>query len=1645
MAAVSRSNNPYIDALIHVKKLDQTNLTYYFAKNEDEATKDYAFLHEFTAVQKIDYVKALNCYAAVCNLTFTPYGYSTYQKSSPPGLTASYDAVGVVGASGMSNGPQNWFDMSDVDPRPGTWDFTVFLHEIGHSLGIRHSFEPGSEFGGVMPADHAAWDYTVMCYGPDVVGGGSGDNQKLQTLGLDDIRAMQYLYGANFNYNSGNTTYTWDKNTGEAFVNGVGQGAPILPCIFSVLWDGGGKDTYDLSNFTSNLKIDLQAGHWSSFGTLQPSASSPSSIIPGNVANAYLYSDPSTGLEDLRSLIENAVGGSGDDLLVGNQLNNVLTGNGGDDTLDGGLGADTMIGGKGNDTYYVDVTGDVIIEKAGEGIDTLVSAFSYSLTTLYQFNQSEVENLTLTGSANIDGTGNQFGNILTGNAGDNHLYGLDGDDTLDGGGGNDTLSGGAGHNVYLFGFGSGTDTILSASNSADVLRFKVGVYAWDVTWTLAGSDLEGTLTGGSDKVIIKNWSSFASGQLKASLNDGTAVSTTPGQILSDTVISTIDATLGAGLKNLVLKGGAHTGVGNVLGNIIEGNDNANDLDGVTNTDSTVGDTLVGGKGDDVYHLHSLKDVIVENTNEGNDTVFAGFNYIFQANVENLTLTGTGDWTGTGNSDDNVLTGNAGKNSLDGGAGNDTIYGGVGNDTLNGGAGDDLLVGGDGNDSLLGGLGDDTLDGGAGDDTLYGAEGANTYIFGFGYGNDKIDLWAGSMAVLKLKDDVRAANVSLSLDASKLVVSLSDGVLADAATMTINRGGRAPVSSDLKILLADGAVIPFIADTNKIIGSDAVDDTLTGASAAELLQGLAGNDTLTGGVGNDTLDGGAGNDSMVGGTGDDTYYVDSLNDVVVEKDKEGTDTVITTVDGYILPQYVEKVVMGAGVRRISSAYNSTITGNALDNAYYVSAFDIKIKENAGEGTDTVYASVSFTIQNDANVENLTLVAPSQKGKDAIYGAGNGSANLIIGNINDNVLDGMVNGDPNSGDTLQGGDGDDLYYVHNIGDRVVESSGPNAGTDTVVSWLHDYTLTDNVEKLTLAETAMNGTGNSLANLITGNALDNVLYGKDGNDTLDGGAGNDTLDGGAGADKFIGGGGNDTVSYADAKASVVVDLMTPSNNRGDAAGDTYVSDVPIYRESDMASEKLANFAPGAGGWMSNTRYPRQLVDINHDGKLDLVGFGEGYVFEALGDGHGGFGEMTKIVGLGGLTPVGGGWNSNDRYPRMFADVNNDGLLDAVGFGEANSFVALGAADGTFGPMTPNAGLSALTPQGGGWTSNDRYPRFLVDVNGDKNLDAVGFGEEHAFVALGDGKGNFGQLNAIVGLDGFTAKGGGWVSNDVFPRMFGDVDGDGRLDIIGYGWEKVWVSLGNGDGTFQAMKGVVGNFTAGAGGWVNSNTYPRLVADMNGDGMADLVGFGEAGVYVALATGGGNFAAPKMVFDNFGHGMSGGGWATNDLYVRLVGDLNGDGLPDFVGIGEAGVYDVLAFVDKIANVIGGAYNDQLSGDNGVNIITGGGGADTLTGLGGADTFVYTSVLDSTLTASDTIMDFQNGIDVIDLSQIDANTQVSGDQSFTFITGAFTNVAGQLHYVNGVVSGDVDGDGVADFQITLANKPLLNAGDFVL
>jgi hypothetical protein len=136
--------------------------------------------------------------------------------------------------------------------------------------------------------------------------------------------------------------------------------------------------------------------------------------------------------------------------------------------------------------------------------------------------------------------------------------------------------------------------------------------------------------------------------------------------------------------------------------------------------------------------------------------------------------------------------------------------------------------------------------------------------------------------------------------------------------------------------------------------------------------------------------------------------------------------------------------------------------------------------------------------------------------------------------------------------------------------------------------------------------------------------------------------------------------------------------------------------------------------------------------------------------------------------------------------------------------------------------------------------------------------------------------------------------------------VNGDGKADIVAFGQDGVWVSLATGDGSFAAPKLVLDDFgaSAAAGGWSSQSQYPRELADVNGDGMADIVAFGQDGVWVSLATGGGNFAAPKLVLDNFGASSAAGGWSSDSQFPRVLGDVNGDGRADIVGFAYNGVW---------------------------------------------------------------------------------------------------------------------------------------------
>ncbi len=331
---------------------------------------------------------------------------------------------------------------------------------------------------------------------------------------------------------------------------------------------------------------------------------------------------------------------------------------------------------------------------------------------------------------------------------------------------------------------------------------------------------------------------------------------------------------------------------------------------------------------------------------------------------------------------------------------------------------------------------------------------------------------------------------------------------------------------------------------------------------------------------------------------------------------------------------------------------------------------------------------------------------------------------------------------------------------------------------------------------------------------------------------------------------------------------------------------------------------FSPSGGGWSSQDRFPRTVADVDGNGLADIVGFGIAGVWVARATGPNQFAPAELVVNNFGADPSAGGWSSNDLYARRMADVNGDGRADVVGFGIAGVYVALANAGGGYNPVQYVLQNFGTDPSAGGWSSDNIYTRQLGDVNGDGRADIVGFGIAGVYVALGDAGGGFGPAQLRLQNFGTSPEGGGWTSYDRYPRTLADVNGDGRADIVGFGENGVFVALADGTGGFAPAQFVLQNFAASpsGGGWSSYDRYPRAVADVNADGRADIVGFGEAGLWVALASGGGNFSPAAFDLDHFG--PSAGGWSSQDRYPRVLGDVTGDGRADIIAFGEAGAW---------------------------------------------------------------------------------------------------------------------------------------------
>jgi serralysin len=348
VANVSLTGNAYVDGLLVGVKWASGSLTYSFPTSASlygsyPSNEPNSGFLAFSAAQQAAIAKILNNYSAVANLQFS----KVTESSSTSGIIryAETNAISTgmtYYPSTMDRGGDAWFNQSNHyydNPVMGNYAYELMIHETGHALGLKHPQDVFGSFG-LLPSAHDALPYTVMSY-RSYVGGPmnytAAATSYPQTLMMDDIRALQTLYGANYTTNSGNTVYSWSPTTGAECINGVAQTTPAGNKIFMTVWDGGGTDTYDFSNYTTGVNVDLNPGGWTKTSSTQLACLASGHNAPGNIANAYLFQN------NAASLIENATGGSGADVINGNQANNSLKGGPGNDILNGCAGTDTAV------------------------------------------------------------------------------------------------------------------------------------------------------------------------------------------------------------------------------------------------------------------------------------------------------------------------------------------------------------------------------------------------------------------------------------------------------------------------------------------------------------------------------------------------------------------------------------------------------------------------------------------------------------------------------------------------------------------------------------------------------------------------------------------------------------------------------------------------------------------------------------------------------------------------------------------------------------------------------------------------------------------------------------------------------------------------------------------------------------------------------------------------------------------------------------------------------------------------------------------------------------------------------------------------------------------------------------------------------
>ena len=1405
--------------------------------------------------------------------------------------------------------------------------------------------------------------------GTDILSGGGGTDTADYSAALAGVVADLSLGTVSNDGDGGSDTLSGIENltgsannddlTGDANANTLDGGAgndTLRASAGADILDGGtGTDVVDYSGLVGATSI---------------------SVTLNSAVNATVTVNG--GTNDTVRNIEDVIGTSGNDILIGDVQDNTLDGRDGDDTLSGRIGNDVLIGGLGIDTA------NYSLAAGGVNVNMAISQ---------ALNDGDGGTDTLSGIENI--TGSASADTIYGDAQDNVLSGLAGNDTFYGAGGDDTIIGGAGASDTVDYTMSGASVTASLTTNTALNDGDGGTDTFSGIENITGSDFDDTLTGdvnantldggdGDDVLVGRGGADILTGGAGTDTAD---YSLAAGIVIADLqVLSATSDGDGAsdtfsGIENLI--GSANNDIlrGDNSGNLIEagaGNDTVRGRGGV--------DTLDGGAGtsDTVDYLQAATGVTVDlSAGSAVDDGDGAFDTLL--NFENVTGSANND-TITGDAQNNILDGNAGDDILSGGAGDDTLTGGAGTDTADysgaaagiivnmfagtvsddGDGGTDTLsgieniTGSANNDTIIGDNSANTLDGGAGDDILTGRGGADILIGGAGVDTADYSIAAGGVTAdllsgTAINDGTGNADTFLSIE--NLTGSLNNDILrgdnnnntlSGLAGDDIIRGNGGDDTLDggsgtdtVDYSTASGAVTVNLAGSTASDGEGGTDtlnaiedvlgsgndDTIFGNASANTLSGNAGDDVLYGAGGADTLDGGAGVDTADYSLAAGAVNVDLGAGTAGNDGDGGTDTLIN----------IENVIGSTG--------NDTIVGNAQGNVL-----------TGGAGLDTLSGSGGAdTLDGGAGIDTADysgaaggIVLDLAAGIATNDGDGASDTLLLIENITGSDFADSITGSLGA-NLIESGDGDDTI-IYSGGSDTLDGQ---VGSDTV-----DYsasgatsisvTLSAALDATVTVNGGDNDTIRNIENII-GTAGDDTITGDSKDNTLTAGAGDDVIKGGAGSDMLDGGLGNDELRFDDL-AAIGVNLNLTNST--------------AFYAADSSTDSFANFE---SYYLTN-----QADTITGSAAADVVfALGGDDTFNASAgtdDLDGGLGEDTIdysaqavnfiTVTLNGATDaivnVDGG--DNDTISNIENVIGTAGDDTITGDAEDNILSGLGGND----ILTGGAGNNSLLGGAGddiffGSAGQNTY-------DGGANIDTVDYSTQVGITAIDV------TLNAS-GLAIVTIAGGvndrvqnveniiGTAGNDIirgdnldniFTAGAGDdilsggagadtLDGGADTDTVDYSTEIginfITVTLNGATDTTVNVDGGLDDTIRNIENIIGSTGNDTIIGDANdnvldGDGGDDIL---EGGVGADTIDGG---AGTDTVDYSLNVGAT-------SVSINLDGS-------NFVTATVGGQAN--DSVRNIENITGTDGDDTIGGDGSINVLTGGLGNDTIWGEGGND-----------------------------------------------------------------------------------------------